>query len=111
MINPDEIRSFLIASDGGTIFTLEVSANSRIEKFPSGYNTWRQAIGIQVKAPAVEGKANKAIMGLIADILNIPKTRVHIISGQTSSVKKIKIDGISDTDLAQKLNALLSTSS
>lgn len=111
MTTPDEIRASLVATDGGTIFTIEVSANSRVERFPTGYNTWRQAIGIQVRAPAVEGKANKAIMGLIAETLNVPKTNVHIISGQTSSVKRIKIDGVSDEDLAQKLTALISASS
>ncbi|HWQ64991.1 MAG TPA: DUF167 domain-containing protein [Methanospirillum sp.] len=107
MTTPDEIRSSLVATDDGTIFTIEVSANSRVERFPTGYNTWRQALGIQVKAPAVEGKANKAITGLIAETLNIPKTSVHIISGQTSSVKRIKIDGVSDADLSQRLSALI----
>jgi len=108
MTTPDEIRSALLASDGGTIFTIEVSAGSRMERFPTGYNPWRQAIGIQVKAQAVEGKANKAIISLIAGTLAVPKNAVQIISGQTSSIKRIRVDGITDETLGQKLVELIS---
>ncbi len=107
MTTPDEIRSALLASDDGTILTIEVSAGSRVEKFPTDYNPWRQAIGIQVKAQAVEGKANKAIINLIADILTVPKNSVQILSGHTSSIKRIRIDGIDDMTLSQKLAELI----
>ena len=108
MTTPDEIRSALLPVDGGTIFTIEVSAGSRMERFPTGYNPWRQAIGIQVKAQAVEGKANKAIISLIAGTLAVPKNAVQIISGQTSSIKRIRVDGLSDVTLGKRLAELIS---
>ena len=79
----------------GIIITIEVSAGSKKALFPDGYNPWRKAFGIAVKAPPVEGKANKAIMELIAGHFHIPVHAVTILSGQTSSVKKVRICGIS----------------
>jgi uncharacterized protein (TIGR00251 family) len=79
----------------GIIITIEVSAGSKKSLFPDGYNPWRKAFGIAVKAPPVEGKANKAIMELIAGYFHLPVHAVTILSGQISSVKKVRIHGIS----------------
>ena len=48
-------------------------------------------IKIKIKQRALEGKANKAITEYLSDILNIPKTKIEIISGQTASIKTIEI--------------------
>lgn len=93
MTKPD-IDLCQVTSDG-IIITIEVSAGSKKALFPDGYNPWRKAFGIAVKAPPVEGKANKAIMELIAEHFHLPVHAVTIISGQTSSVKKVRINGIS----------------
>ncbi len=79
----------------GIIITIEVSAGSKKEIFPDGYNPWRNAFGISVKAPPVGGKANKEIVELIAKRFLLPAQAVTIISGQTSSLKKVRICGIS----------------
>ena len=97
MITPDEIRSAITAGDGGTFLTIEVSAGSKAEAFPSGFNIWRKSVGIQVKAPAVEGKANKAIITVIAGKMNISRSSVEIVTGQTSSLKRVFFRGM-DTD-------------
>lgn len=108
MNNPDDIRQALLASEGGTLLTIEVSAGSRVEKFPTGYNPWRQAVGIHVKAQAVEGRANKAIIALIAKNLDIPKSSIHLVSGQTSSIKRVFIEGLLPDIIFTTLLALLS---
>ncbi len=78
----------------GIIIMVEVSAGSKKEIFPDGYNPWRKAFGIAVKAPPVEGKANKAIIKLISGYFSVPSSSVTIISGQTSSLKKVRICGV-----------------
>jgi len=88
---PEE--AFQNTSDG-VIIAIEVSAASKREKFPDGYNTWRKAIGIAVQAPPVEGKANKAIINLIAKSLDISQNSISIISGNASSLKRVKICGM-----------------
>ena len=46
---------------------------------------------VYVREPAVDGKANQAVTKLLADYLNVPKSRVQMISGKTSRLKHFKI--------------------
>ncbi|NLV26034.1 MAG: YggU family protein [Methanomicrobiales archaeon] len=95
-----DISQSIVEQDDGIIIALEVTTGSKKPRFPDGFNSWRSAIGIAVKAPPVDGKANKAIVELIAEVLHIPKQSITIISGQTSTLKKVKIQGISPSDLS-----------
>ena len=47
---------------------------------------------IKLTAPAIEGKANKALLKLLARKLGIPKREIRIISGERSRVKSIQIE-------------------
>lgn len=51
--------------------------------------------GIKVKlnAPAVDGKANKALLGYLADQLDLKKNRLKIIRGEFSRNKVIELPG------------------
>ena len=109
MTTPDDIRSAITNAPHGSFLTIEVNAGSKTRKFPTDYNAWRHAVGIQVKSPAIEGKANKAILDLIAETLDISKSSVSIASGQTSSVKRIYIEGITPELLGETLSKLLHT--
>jgi hypothetical protein len=100
-----DISDALVEERNGTIISLDVTAGARAELFPSGYNEWRKAIGCRVTAPAVEGKANKAIVTLIADILDLPVSSVSIQSGTTSSQKRVLVSGVTKKDLLSRLNS------
>lgn len=102
----DDFVPAISHAERGSFLAIEVSAGSKRSKFPDGFNPWRNAVGIQVQAQATEGKANKAIISLIADRLQIPKTSVQIISGQTSSLKRIYIDSVSPIELTEILRQL-----
>lgn len=86
---------------------LDVHAGARREEFPAGVNIWRSAVGCSIRAPPVEGKANKAIVALVSSVLGVPKSSVTIVSGQTSSVKRICIAGLSRDALVMTLDRLL----
>ena len=47
---------------------------------------------IKLTAPAIEGKANKALLKLLAKRLGIPKREIIIISGERSRIKSIRIE-------------------
>ncbi len=47
---------------------------------------------IKLTAPAIEGKANKALVKLLAKKLGLPKRELRIISGKRSRIKTIRID-------------------
>ncbi len=46
---------------------------------------------VRVKEPPFEGKANRAIIKLIAEYFGVPQSRVSIIIGHTSGNKIIEI--------------------
>ncbi|MCB2170083.1 MAG: YggU family protein [Deltaproteobacteria bacterium] len=50
-----------------------------------------EALKIKLNAPPVEGKANKALIQLLAKLLKCPKSNVKIVSGQASRNKRLLI--------------------
>jgi uncharacterized protein (TIGR00251 family) len=48
-------------------------------------------ITVQVTAPPVEGAANAACCALVADCLDLPKSRLSILRGDTGRRKLIRI--------------------
>jgi uncharacterized protein YggU (UPF0235/DUF167 family) len=53
----------------------------------------RTVLKIRVRAIAEGGEANRAVTELIAKSLGVPKARVRILSGTTSRLKQVAIDG------------------
>jgi uncharacterized protein (TIGR00251 family) len=45
---------------------------------------------IKIKAPAVEGAANKELIKFISKSFKIPKSQVEFISGESSKIKLLK---------------------
>ena len=64
------------------------------------------SLKIRLAAPPVDGKANRALIKLLADALNIPKTDVAIISGLQSRNKTISIEGMSLEEYQQIIEPL-----
>jgi hypothetical protein len=90
----------LLDEPDGTLLSIEVTAGAKSDLFPAGYNEWRKAIGCRVTAPAVNGKANKAVIGLISATAGVTASSVSIVAGLTSSQKKVRIAGITKARLA-----------
>ncbi len=53
----------------------------------------REALKARVAAPPEDGKANTALIGLLARVLEVKKSEVRIASGVSSRLKTIEIDG------------------
>ena len=47
----------------------------------------------RVTAVPEDGKANKALAGLLAKTLGVSKSAIRIVAGETSRLKTIEIDG------------------
>ncbi len=45
-------------------------------------------------APAVEGAANNALVRLLADVLDVPRSDVRIVAGGNSRQKLIVVEGV-----------------
>lgn len=101
------ISEALTDSTSGTIIAIEVSTGSRSDLFPSGYNPWRKTLGCQISAQPVDGKANIAIISLIATVLNLSRNDVSIVSGAISSQKKVLVWGLSAEIVKSKIEAIV----
>ena len=50
--------------------------------------TWK----IKIAAVPEKGKANRELIEFLAEKLNVAKSRIHIVSGGTSHLKRIRVD-------------------
>jgi uncharacterized protein (TIGR00251 family) len=66
--------------------TPKSSRTELIGKLPDG--TWK----IKVAAASEKGKANRALCVFLADHFGVPQSRVSIVSGETSHVKRVHVD-------------------
>jgi uncharacterized protein len=53
----------------------------------------RSVVKIRVRAIAEGGEANRAVMELLAKVLGVPRARVRVLSGVTSRLKQVAVDG------------------
>jgi uncharacterized protein (TIGR00251 family) len=61
------------------------------------------ALKVRLRAPAVEGRANEALVEFLAQLLKRPRSAVRILSGERSRTKRIEIHGVT----RQQILALL----
>jgi uncharacterized protein (TIGR00251 family) len=52
------------------------------------------AVKIRLAAPPVEGKANEALVKFLAALLDLPRSSIEIVAGQSSRNKVIRIRGV-----------------
>jgi uncharacterized protein (TIGR00251 family) len=52
------------------------------------------ALKIRLQAPAVENRANEALVEFLAHLLKTPKSAVRILAGDRSRTKRIEIRGV-----------------
>ncbi|MFI5266413.1 MAG: DUF167 domain-containing protein [Chloroflexota bacterium] len=60
----------------------------------------------RLAAPAVEGKANKRLIQLVAKLLRVPRSHVSIVRGETAREKLLEFEGLSAPELAERIAAL-----
>ena len=65
------------------------------------------AIKVQVSAAPEKGKANEAVINLIAGLLGLRRNDIQIVRGHTQPRKVLEIQGISQEDLDRRISELL----
>jgi hypothetical protein len=61
------------------------------------------ALKVRLRAPAVEDRANEALVEYLAELLKTPRSAVRILSGERSRTKRIEIRSVTQ----QQILALL----
>ncbi len=58
---------------------------------------------LRVAAPAQRGKANEAVLRLLAAALGIERRRLRIVRGHTSRQKVVSVDGLDEAEIRARL--------
>jgi hypothetical protein len=58
---------------------------------------------VRVAAAPEGGKANEAVLQLLAERLGVPRTSMTLVSGQSSRDKIVELTGIDETETERRL--------
>jgi uncharacterized protein (TIGR00251 family) len=86
--------------DGGVSFGVRVQPGASREGVVGLYG---EALKIALVAPAVDGKANDALVRYLAGLLGVPRLSVEIASGLLSRSKVVRVMGITANEASAKL--------
>jgi uncharacterized protein len=86
--------------DGAAIFPVRVQPRASKDEIAGEMSG---ALKVRLRAPAVEDRANEALVEFLAQLLKTPKSAVRILSGDRSRTKRIEIRGVT----GQQIQALL----
>jgi uncharacterized protein (TIGR00251 family) len=54
---------------------------------------------VRLQAPAIEGRANEALIAFLSRVLKRPKAAVRISSGERSRLKRVEVTGVTRNDI------------
>jgi len=91
--------TWLRAGEGRITLTLHIQPGAKKTEVVGLHG---DALKIRLAAPPVDGKANAALIGFVAERLGLAKSAVSLKSGQTSRRKVLEVIG-APADAAQRL--------
>ncbi len=81
--------------------TPRASRNKIAEILPDG------TIKIHIAAPPVDGEANEKLIDFLSDVLNIPKSKLEIVAGESGRDKLISVLDMDAETVHQRIVAHL----
>lgn len=96
-------RDAVQPAEGGVRLLLEASPGAGHARFPDGYNPWRGRLGIRVKEPARDGKANAAVLALLATYFGLRSDAVVLEAGAADSRKTVRLVGLDAAHVRARL--------
>jgi uncharacterized protein len=65
-----------------------------------------EAWKVRVSAPPEDGRANAAVVQLLADTLGVPARTISVVSGHGARDKLIELSGIAPEEIERRLEAV-----
>jgi uncharacterized protein (TIGR00251 family) len=62
-----------------------------------------EALRLKLKAPPIDGKANKELVVFLAKTFGVPKSAVSILHGEKSRLKSVEIEGLNEPEIRERL--------
>lgn len=92
--------------DGAVVLDVEVQPGSTRQGV-TGYNEWRSRLCVAVRAEAKQGRANKALVHVLATQLGLETEHVEVSSGLRSKQKSVRITVSTHSELLERIRSLL----
>jgi uncharacterized protein len=80
------------------ILTPSASSNAIVGRHGDG---WK----VRVTAAPERGRANAALVALLAETLGVPPAVIRVAAGQTYRRKVVEVDGLDEEEAGQRLEA------
>jgi len=93
----------VIGVAGGARLRLRVRPGGRSNRLIGAHGG---ALKIEVTATPERGKANAAVLQLVARSLEVARTTVEVVAGETSHDKAVLVRGCTADEVVQRLGAL-----
>lgn len=61
------------------------------------------ALKVSLTTPPTDGRANAALIEFLADRLNVPRARITLLTGAASRTKTLRIAGLTQNEVEEKL--------
>jgi len=82
------------------ILRIHVIPNAKIDSIVGEHGS---AVKIKLRAAAVEGKANAALIRFLAEQMELPRHAIVLQRGHKSRDKLIRVDGLSQEEVRRRL--------
>lgn len=95
-----QVNSILQIVQDGVIFNVKLVPNSSFSKI---VDYTEEYVRIKISSPPIENKANKELIAFCSKLFNVNKSKISIVSGEKSKLKKVLIQNANMEELSQKL--------
>lgn len=65
-----------------------------------------ETLKVRLSAPPVDGRANDALIGFLAEKLGLPRRAVTLVRGATARQKLMRIDGLTTAEVKARLSSI-----
>lgn len=96
------------AEPAALLLFLRVTPNAAVDRIEGAEtrDDGTAVLRIRVRAVPDRGKANAAVIALLAEALGVPKSAVSVVSGETARLKTVRVAGDPQA-IAARLGPLL----
>jgi uncharacterized protein len=90
-----------------------VTARLRVRVRPAARGTrlkgWMAdgTLKLEFGAPPEEGRANRAVVALLAGVLGVRESAVRVMQGQASRGKVVEVEGLNPAEVRSRIDAIM----
>ncbi len=98
--------NYLIQTTQGIIFNVKLVPNSSFSKVVDYTDDY---IRIKISSPPIENRANKELIEFCSKLFDVNKSKIKIVSGEKSKIKKVLLCEAKIDEVTQKLMFVLNS--